>query len=461
MTSQTNIAQTLAKFTAELTWEDVPADVRIRAAHHILDSVGIAMAAAKQGFAQRTFNAISTLSGTGSVGIIGMPASLPPRDAAIMNGFLCHSLDFDDTHQGGIVHPTSSAFPAALSAAMMSGASGKQLLLAYIIGIEASARISAVAKGAFHEVGFHPTGVAAAFSSALVAGKLLGLTANEMANAQGLALSMASGSMEFLEDGAWNKRMHPGWAANVGITTAALAQQGFNGATDPYEGRFGLYNTYLGELSKDCDLSLATAGLGETWELLATAIKPFPACHFTHAPIDAALILRPDIGGLDNIKSIIAKMPEGTIKVVCEPEANKQSPANSYDAQFSVPYAIAAALVKNNFSLAELEDDVITDPQILAIARLVKYQVDPDSTFPRYYTGEVVIETKDGRTLSHREEINRGAAERPLTNQEIIEKFRTNAAIATTSEQFSAVEQLVLSIPFLETADPISQGLRR
>ena len=461
MTSQTNIAQTLAQFTADLTWEDVPADVRIRAAHHILDSVGIAMAAAKQGFAQRTFNAISTLSGTGNVGVIGMPASLPPRDAAIMNGFLCHSLDFDDTHQGGIVHPTASAFPAALSAAMMSGATGKQLLLAYIIGIEVAARIGAVAKGGFHQVGFHPSGVVAAFSSALVAGKLLGLPADEMANAQGIALSMAGGSMEFLEDGAWNKRIHPGWAANAGITAAALAQQGFNGATAPYEGRFGLYNAYLGELSKDCDLSLATAGLGETWELLATAIKPFPACHFTHASIDAALILRPDIGGLDNIKSIVAKIPEGVIKTVCEPEAKKQSPANSYDAQFSIPYTIAAALVKNNFSLAELEDDVISDPEILAIAKLVEYQADPDSTFPLYYTGEVVIETRDGRTLSHREEINRGAAERPLTNQEIIEKFRINAAIATTTEKLSAIEQLVLSIPFLETAEPISQGLRR
>ena len=267
--------------------------------------------------------------------------------------------------------------------------------------------------------------------------------------------------MEFLEDGAWNKRLHPGWAANAGITAAALAQQGFNGATAPYEGRFGLYNAYLGELNQDCDLSLATAGLGETWELLATAIKPFPACHFTHASIDAALILRPDIGGLDNIESIVAKMPEGVIKTVCEPEANKKKPANSYDAQFSTPYTIAAALVKNNFSLAELEDDVISDPQILAIANLVEYQIDPDSTFPLYYTGEVIIKTKDGRTLSHREEINRGAAERPLTNQEIIEKFRINAAIATTTEKLSAIEQLILSIPFLETADPISQGLRR
>lgn len=458
--STPNIAQQLAQFAADLSWDSIPADVRIRASHHILDAVGIAMAAGKQDFAQRAFNAMASLNGPGDVGVIGMPASLMPRDAAVINGFLCHSLDFDDTHQGGIVHPTSSAFPAALSSAMMNQATGQQLLVAYILGVEVAARLGAVAQGGFHQVGFHPTGVAGAFSSAIVAAKLSGMPAQETAHAQGIALSMASGSMEFLEDGAWNKRLHPGWAAHAGVTAAALAKQGFCGATYPYEGRFGFYNAYLGALSEACDLSLATSGLGKTWELMSTAIKPFPACHFTHAAIDSALALRDNISNLNEVESIVAKVPEGVIKTVCEPEANKKRPANSYDAQFSIPYTIAAALISGNFSLAELEDNMIQNPEILALAEKVSYQADPDSTFPRYYTGEVIIKTHSGQTLKHREEINRGAAERPLSNEEIIEKFRANAATAATKERVDAVEKLVLSIPFLETAKPLSQGLR-
>jgi 2-methylcitrate dehydratase PrpD len=437
-------AQRLASFASALRFEEIPERVRIRAAHHILDAVGIACVSTRYDFAHRVFSAIGALAGAGDVPVIGMPARLPPRDAALVNGLLCHGLDFDDTHLGGVVHATASVFPAAFSAALMADASGAALLTAYVAGMEAVTRIGAVGRGAFHDRGFHPTGTAGVFGCALAAGKLAGLTARELAAAQGIALSMASGSLEFLEDGAWNKRMHPGWAAQAGITAAALARQGFVGATSPYAGRFGLYNLYTeGGLARR-DLSLATAGLGERWEIEHTAIKPYPACHFTHASVDAALLLREAGLRPEDVVSITALMPEQVIPVVCEPEPNKHRPANSYDAQFSIPFLVAAALVRGQVTLAEL--DAIADPAILALAARVTYAVDPDSPFPRSYSGELVVRTTDGRTLRQREAVNRGAPDRPLSNADIVAKYRANAAIALPPEAAARIESTVLGL---------------
>jgi 2-methylcitrate dehydratase PrpD len=161
------ISSTLADFAAGLTWDGIPKDVRVRAVHHMLDAVGIALVSGTYDFAHRTLTALSGLSGAAekSVGVIGRPVRLAPRDAALVNGILCHGLDFDDTHLGGVVHPTVSALPCALSAGVQAGSAGKDLIVAYILGVEIAARLGAVAKGGFHQVGFHPTGLVGTFSA--------------------------------------------------------------------------------------------------------------------------------------------------------------------------------------------------------------------------------------------------------------------------------------------------------
>jgi 2-methylcitrate dehydratase PrpD len=401
--------------------------------------------------------AMRGLGGSGNVPIFGFPAKLSPRDAAVVNGYLCHGLDFDDTHVAGIIHPTASVLPAVLSTAAHTGASGQAMITAYIIGVETAARIASVAKSGFHQVGFHPTGLIGVFGCTLAAGRLMGLNEKELRMAQGVALSLASGSLEFVEDGAWNKRLHAGWAAQAGMTAAALARDGFVGATHPYDGRFGIFKSHLGAYAENIDLSLATAGLGTTWELLSVAIKPYPACHFTHACIDAALILRRQ--GLDHrdIASIETRVPKGVFKTICEPEANKLKPANSYDAQFSVQWLTAAALVRGKLGLAELEPSEIVDPEILALTQKVKFAEYVDSPFPRLYSGETAVTLKDGRVLSHREHVNRGAAERPLANEEIVAKFRENAATAFDTDTIARLEASMLG---LESAASAADALR-
>ncbi len=446
------IREALAAFVTELDHDDIPATVRRRALHHMLDAAGIAMASTRYDFAHKTLAGLSGIAGRGDVPVIGMPASLPPRDAATMNGFLCHGLDYDDTHVAAIVHPTASVFPAVLSAAAHVGASGRDMVTAYIAGVETAARIGMVAKSQFHQVGFHPTGMVGVFGCALAAGRLMGLNAKQLANAQGLAVSMAAGSMEFLEDGAWNKRFHPGWAAAAGITAAAVAKEGFVGISRPYDGRFGLFNAYLGcgPRTELIAPDLATAGLGEVWELLATAIKPFPTCHFTHGAIDAALALREEVGDHREIKAIKVLVPEGVHATICEPEANKKRPQNDYDAKFSTHFLVSAALVRGRLSLDELEPDVLRDPQILALAERLSYADDPDSPFPAAYSGEVIITMNDGRELRHREHVNRGAADRPLSNEDIIAKFRENAAMVVDAR---TMDRQLAAMLALDTTD--------
>src|SRR3984893_606601 len=281
----------LARFAGAFSTDRIPAAVTARAKHLTLDAAGIALASTTYDFAHRAMTAISGLAGSGDSAVIGMPARLPLRDAALVNGILVHGLDFDDTHSGGVIHPTASVLPTVLAVGAQQHASGREMLAAYVLGVEVAARLGAVAKGAFHQVGFHPTGLIGAFACALAAGRLMGLNEKQLVMAQGLTLSAGSGSLEFLEDGAWNKRFHPGWAAVAGITAAARPQQGFVGAKRACEGRFGLFASHLQSHFDPANLALATAGLGETWELQQVAVKPYPACHFVHACVDAAVTL--------------------------------------------------------------------------------------------------------------------------------------------------------------------------
>lgn len=454
------ISDALARFVGSFETDRIPEAVMARARHFILDAVGIALASTQYDFAHRALTAIAGLAGRGDVPVIGMAARLPLRDAALMNGILVHGLDFDDTHSGGVIHATASLLPTVLAVGVRQRASGRAMLGAYVLGVEVAARLGAVAQGGFHQVGFHPTGLVGAFACALAAGRLMGLTESQLAMAQGIALSAASGSLEFLEDGAWTKRIHPGWAANAGITAAALAQQGFVGATRAYEGRFGLYASHLQEKFDPANLALATAALGDDWELLQVAVKPFPACHFTHACADAAIALVRE-QGVDpaEIERVQALVPAEVVKTVCEPVANKRRPANSYDAQFSIPFIVAAGLTRGRFTLAELADDALADPAILALADRVEYAIDPAASFPRHYSGEVVVTTRGGRSLRHREQINRGNGDRPLTEAAIIEKFRGNAARATASERVRQIESVVLALDQLADIGVLADAL--
>ena len=439
---------------------DLPDEVVEKARSLVLDALGIGFASRNESFASRALSGVRRISGDGKATVIGSGRTLDPGSAALLNGLLIHGLDFDDTHLGGVVHTTASALPAALAAGELEGRSGREVLRAFVLGSEVSARVGMAGAGEFHARGFHPTAVAGAFGAAISAGLLLGLDKEELATAQGIVGSMASGLLEFLEDGAWTKRVHPGWAAQAGLTAASLAGAGFSGPGAVYEGRYGLYATHLG--IRDLDLEGLAEGIGERWEILNVAVKPYPACHFVHAFIDAALEVRERAGfAEDDVESITCKIAQGEVETVCEPIANKRRPQSSYDAQFSVPYVVSSAIVRGRrLGIKDFDEECIGDQRVSNLAERIGYEADPDSGFPQHFSGEVIVELRDGRTVSWREQVNRGAPERPLSKEEIHDKFDLNASVKLTKEQVGTVLQKVEELDRLESIAELTEALR-
>jgi 2-methylcitrate dehydratase PrpD len=441
---QVPISRRLAAFANRLAFSSIPPETVAIAKLLILDVVGIAYASSTYDFAAATLSALAQF-GSGPSVVIGSREKLPTRDAAMMNGVLAHGLDFDDTHLGGVVHATSSCFPTALAIAADLDRSGQDLLTAYIIAMETAARVGAVAKGELNQVGFHPTGVVAAFGTALGAGWLQKLGEDRLTMAQGIVLSMAAGTREYSREGAGTKRLHPGWAAVCGITAAALAKTGITGPLLAYEGQFGLYQTHLGVNGVAMDLSAATAGLGEVWEVTRVAVKPFPACQLSIACIDAAIALHgKQAFDPEDIVRVEAVIPPHAVKIVCEPLEQRRQPHSSYAAQFSLPFVVACGLIRGKLGLAELE--LYADPQIIALARKVEYRVDHNTAYPRSFSGEVNVVLRDGRTFEWREEINRGAPERPVTPEEIVQKFMDNATLRLSKSEAGRIRDLVLAL---------------
>jgi 2-methylcitrate dehydratase PrpD len=439
------ISETLARFVHALRYDDIPAPVRERAKDLMLDAAGIAFASTTFEFAGKALAGLQFF-GAGPRAVIGMPARLALRDTAVMNGVLIHGLDYDDTHLEGVVHASASCFSCALGVAAEVDASGRDLITAYIAGLEAIARIGMVAKGGLHLNGLHPTGTIAAFASALIAGKLMGLNEEQLTMAQGNALSTAAvASRQYSQEGAWTKRLHPGWGAAAGITAAAMARGGFIGPRQVYEGEYNLYRSLTGARYEECDLSLATRGLGVTWESARVAVKPIPACHLVHACADAAAALaREHAIQPADVASILALVPEQAVPIVCEPAAKRRRPVSSYAAQFSIYHAVAASLARGKLGLAEMEPAVYNDPAILALGDKVAYGVDPKSEYPKYFSGEVVITLKDGRELRRREHINRGAADRPIVRADVETKFFDNAMMAVSRGRAEQVREALM-----------------
>ncbi len=438
-------AESLSAFAANLTWADIPPAVRERAKLQILDAVGTGIAATAYPFAQKAVAGVNALGGSGTCSVIGQTGRLNARDAALANGMLMHGLDFDDTHLASIIHASVACLPAALAVAEAAEASGQDLLVAYVAGMETAIRVGLAANGAFHHAGYHATAIASHFSSAIIAGKLMGLNADALTMAQGIAGSSAAGIQVFLEEGAWTKRFHPGWGAVAGITAATLAQNGFVGPRRPYEGKFGLFDTHLQTRLAEADLNRLDEGLGSKWMLAETAIKPYPVCHFIHGCADAAIELSQELAAAD-IVTIEAFLPEATLPIVAEPAAAKIAPKTDYEAKFSAQFVVATCLARGRFGLAELSDDAFSDRQLLDLSAKVTCKADPDTSFPTYFSGGVSVTLRDGRTLTQHIPINSGAGERALDVGGVSTKFRGCAAMAIGNDQAERIRRTVLQL---------------
>lgn len=439
------IAHALARFAAALQPSGVPDALRRKATHHIVDAIGLAFASQRFPFAAPTLRGIAAAGADGNATVVGSARTLAPRDAALANGFLMHGLDFDDTHPLAIVHPTVACLPAALAIGEALDADWDDLLTAYVAGMETAIRIGAAVKGGFHHAGFHATGIVSHFSAAIVAGKLMGLDVAQLVAAQGIAASTAAGVQVFLEEGAWTKRLHPGWGALAGITAARLAQNGFAGPSRPYEGKFALFDSHLQHHAGDADLPSIAADLGTRWAMTDTAIKPYPVCHFIHGCAEAALRLHEAGLTADDVEDVLCLLPAPTMPIVAEPADAKVVPQTDYEAKFSTQFVVAMCLLRGRFGLAELEDEALKDRDVLALAKKVRCEIDPDADFPRYFPGRVRLRLRDGSVRNEHVPVNLGSGARALDEREIERKFRGTAGLALAADEVDALLDVLLS----------------
>ena len=449
----TPAAKVLGEWAARLRAEDIPPAVRDNAALRVLDTIGCALAGAREEHAPSVLALASRWGGPGLSTVWGTTLTAAPPQAALANGALAHGLDFDDTHADSVCHASAVLVPAVLALAESERLGGRDALTALVAGYEAMIRIGMAAPGRFHERGWHATAVCGAFGAALAAGKSLGLDASRLTAAVGIAASMASGVMEFLEDGSWVKRLHPGWAAQSGIQAAALAQEGFTGPATALEGRLGFYRAALGDAP---DIAKQLKNLGDEWETVRSSFKLYPCCHLNHAYLDAVASLKRAEGlRPEQVEEVECLVPAGEVPIVCEPAAAKLRPRSPYDAKFSLAFCVAAALVGDRVGIGTFTEEGIREPGALALAARVRYTVDPSSPYPRTFPGWVKVRLRDGRMLEAREESQRGGPEMPIAPDEVIAKFRDNAARLMPPARVDALESVVLGMDRARNLGPL------
>ena len=444
-------SQAIARFLRKLNLEDVPQPVVDKAKLVFLDTLGIALASSTMDFGRMVINVAQKLGGTTSSRLIGSPLKVAPANAVLANGTLAHGLDYDDTLEAAIVHTGCCAGMTALAVGEELRASGKAVLEAAIAATEVMCKIGLVAPGKFHSRGFHPTALCSTFGAAAAAGKLYGLEPAQWSDAFGLCGSQSSGIIEYLADGTWTKRLHPGWSAHGGVIATLLAQQGFRGPTTVFEGTHGFYRAFGGADEYPFE---KFGELGRDWEIPKLTFKSYPCGSISHPYMDCALTLRQKYAiALERVAEIVCRTAEGSVHRLWEPLADKQRPTSSYGAKFSLPYSIAVMLIRGRAGLEEFTDEAIRDPIVLELAKKIRYELDPTIDYPRHFSGHVKIRLADGTILEENQAHPRGGFESPLPPEEIEQKFRANARLALPAEK---VDRIVDSVKKLEHLSSIT-----
>jgi len=464
------VAEGLARAVSRARGRRLTAPLQETCERLLVDIAGLAIAARNENYVKA---ALDAWEAGGACTAIGHARPLDSAGAAFVNGIAAHGEDYDDTFEGGPVHAGVVAVPALLAAAERHGFGGADLLFGIAVATEVMCRASLVAPKRIHQAGFHPTAVLGAMGAAAGVAAALRVDEAVFASAQGIAGSMASGIIEYLAEGTWTKRMHPGWAAQSGLRAVELARAGFAGPRTVWEGTHGFLrgfaNTTEGAWEKLLD------GFGERWVSETIAFKPYPCGTMIHPYIDCARRLKGSLplgggpgrgssvslplgggpgrgfngslplgGGpgrgfdTSSIVSISCDTAEGIVHRLWEPLEAKRHPPNAYAAKFSVPFCVAYAMLHGHVGLEAFTDANARDPAIGALAAKVGYRIDPDNPYPDEYTGHVRVTLADARVLEERQPHLRGGHHEPLTRSEIEEKFLANCAFGGWSAERAA-----------------------
>lgn len=454
-TTTKNVTARLAEYALQLGFDDVPNSVVERTKSLLLDFLGVA--AGGRSVAESTGPIIGGVralcdGARGVSTVLGESIRYPEHYAALINATLAHSMDFDDTHGGAIMHIGAPLFATLLALGERADVTGRGFLEAAVVGYDLAGKLGKAHGSVLHDRGFHPTATTGVFFCTAAGARLVGLTTDQTLNALGLNVSQASGSQQFLVNGSWNKRLHTGLAAHNAILSLKMAEHGFFGASEPIEGRFGYFAIYA---DRRRDAEVALDGLGSEFEVMNTAVKPYPCCRFSHGVIDAITSLKEQhkIAAAD-ITAIDIELGATAYGIVAEPPEMKRCPSNLVEGQFSVFFA-AAATVLDKYTWESYR--LIEDPGARQIMDRTSVAVNPQLSGMQSRT---VVRTKDGSCLEREVLSPKGEPENPLSWEETVGKFSAWGEEVFGLNQTRKVVALVSRLEELSTISDLTSCLR-
>lgn len=431
----------------------MPSPDALRAARlHLLDALCVGLLAAARGPVRGVRQLAHSDSGPCTV--LGSPHRASEAVAALVNGAVIHSLEFDDTHVASVMHGGAVMAPAALACAEASDAEGHDMLSAFAAGWEVLIRLGLASPGRIQARGFQITSAAGAFAAALVSGLLHGDDDDVVANAVGVAGSMAAGTFAFLRDGDTVKAVQPGWAAHAGILSAELARAGITGPDGVFDGRYGFFSLYADDPEGAEAFARELDDLGRRWHLTEAAYKLVPCCHYIHPFVEAVeRVTAEGITGND-ITAVHCWVPTGAAPVIAEPWSERQRPRKAHDARWSLPYVLALAIANGDVTAADFDGEC--DEACMALAERMTYELWPDSGFPQRFPARILVRLRDGSEREVTIDDVRGGIGRPIEAADVERKARANLSQAgvSTGQADAIIGE------FLGTASPDMRTLR-
>lgn len=421
------LSEQLARFAADLRYEDIPLEVVERVRLHTLDIVGVCLLGAPMDFARILRSVAGASGGAPESTLIGSGGmKLPAPQATLYNGGLAHGNEFDDTYSAGRWHGSAAVAPPVLAVAELLHADGKAFIAAMAAGLEVGCRLTRAAPALLAQ-GFHSTCTAGIFASALSVGRLMSLDRAALANVLGICGSFASGTAEFLSDPEpWSKRIQVGHAGQSAIVAARAAANGFKGPRSIFEGRYGYFRSYARE--GNYDLSGIAQALGSDWQVLYLYPKRYPCDHIAQGYVDCAVSIgledRVTPASIERVECIVHPL---VVPVMFEPHDIRYRPTNGWSARWSMPFNMAVALTDHALTIDSWTDARATDPETRALMAKVGCATDSRMAFPGDYPARMRVHLKDGRVIERDIPKVAGSAENPMPAEEYERKFLANA----------------------------------
>ncbi len=452
----TDLSRAVADHVAGATFESLPAAAVDGARRSLLDALGVTLAASTLGEGVRPFVELVTADGgTPASTIIGFGTKVPAAAAAYANGAMAHALDYEDAHDGALVHPSAPTVPAVLALAEATGASGREVLAAIAVGCDLVCRLGLALRADPAEAGWYPPALLQAYGATAGACRVLGLDGAAVLDALSLTLAQVTGTTEMTRGARSVVRgVRDAFAAHAGVRSAQLAAAGVHGFDRPFDGEAGLFALYAGGRYEP---SAILDDLGRRYEGAFLTYKPWPSCRGTHAAIEAALRMHEsglDPSGITDLVVVGSRLN----RMLCEPAGQRQQPSTAIDAKFSLPFTVGRALVHGRVGLDAFTPAALVDPAVLGVARLVRYEVDPDESAGAATRCRLEVSTTTGTRVESVDPAP-GGPDRPMSDDDLRAKFVDNARHAALPLGDARISRIVATVGSLDQCDDVGAEL--